>query len=424
MIKALKLRLKALLTNLFMEEIVEYFKNRKNLAGLLILGLLVFGIVITVILVGVQQIFKSRATGDPIVFGGPNAQQRSNGTWTTTSSQIKFQITSPLGPPPPAGGPSPTPLPSSSPTSCANKFIFGLNGPVNPKLKELYTRPSLRFIAISWGGIQTNADSPYDFSSMDNQINGAIADGQTPSVKFCDGDCFPNWARQMDREVDHSYCCSTDYVCRVLKEDSGTIQAFKNVVTAMVARYKDSVTQWDYGIEPNCRGYSPGRYTSLLKAFNEAVRVADPQAVVIGGHISGPNTDYLSGMYANGAGPYFDRLSVDPYGQPFDYSGLENIRNVMVSQGDSNKKIWIGEWGVPTNNDEARQASLIEEVLNYMVTKPWIEAAFYHNFECELWTDTCSPGSPGYLGFGLLHSDGTPKAAFDAFKRQVNACGG
>ena len=95
----------------------------------------------------------------------------------------------------------------------------------------------------------------------------------------------------------------------------------------------------------------------------------------------------------------------------------------MVNQGDSDKKLWIGEWGIATNNDESRQASLIQEGLNYMASKPWIEAAFYHNYECELWANSCSPGSPGYLGFGLLRSDGTPKLAYDTFKNAVSSCG-
>ncbi len=410
-----------------MGEILDYFKNRKKLVGLFILGLLILGILVGVNLGRLQQIIKSRAAVDPIVFAGPNVRQKNDGSWAATRPHIQFQLTSPLGPPPPGGSfpaPSLSPSPSPSPSGCPNKLIFGLNGPVTQKIKELYTRPSIRFIPIAWKDIQPNANSSYSFSSLDSMVNEAIANGQTPSVKFCDGDCFPDWARQMDREVERSYCCSTDYVCRILKEDSRTVQAFENVVRAMVTRYKDRITQWDYGIEPNCRGYNPGKYTAWLKFFSQAVRDADSQAVVIGGHLSGANIDYLSAMYANGAQPYFDRLAVDPYGQPFDYSGLENIRSVMVSQSDSNKKIWVGEWGAPTNNDESRQASLIEESLNYMATKPWIEAAFYHNFECELWTASCSPGTPGYLGFSLVRSDGTTKPAYDVFKRKVSACGG
>jgi len=403
-----------------MSDFLDFFKNKKNLINLLLLGILVLALPLGVDLIRKQQIIKSRAIADPIVFVGDNVEQK-DGKWIAKDPQISLELTSPLGPPvSQVISPSPTVPPSPS---CSYKLIFGLNGPVSEKIKQLYTNPSIRFIAVGWKDFQPNPDPAYNFTSLDNQVNEAIADGQTPAVKFCDGDCFPDWARQMDQEIDRSYCCSSDYVCRVLKEDDGIVQAFKNAVQAMVARYKGKISQWDYGIEPNCRGYNPGRYTMWLKHFSEAVRAANPNAVVVGGHLSGANTDYLSAMYAQGAGQYFDRVAVDPYGQPLDYSGLENIRSIMVNQGDSDKKLWIGEWGIATNNDESRQASLIQEGLNYMASKPWIEAAFYHNYECELWANSCSPGSPGYLGFGLLRSDGTPKLAYDTFKNAVSSCG-
>lgn len=398
------------------DQIIDLFRRKKNLVNLLILGILILALPLGIKLIQQQQIIKSRAEIEPITFTGPNVEQRGS-EWVATKPQIQLKITSPLGGPD-GGSPSPTPNPG-----CPNKFIFGLNGPVTDKIKQLYTNPSIRFIAVGWKDFQPDATSGYNFTSVDSQVNGAIADGQTPAVKFCDGDCFPDWARQMDLAVDRTYCCTTDYVCRILKEDQATMTAFENAVSAMVTRYKGKISQWDYGIEPNCRGYSPPKYTMWLKNFAQVVRSVDLKNIVIGGHLSGANIDYLAAMYANGAKPYFDRLALDPYGDPFDYVALERARSMMIDQGDEGKKIWIGEWGVASGNDESRQERLIGEGLDYMAAKPWIEAAFYHNFECELWAESCSPGSPGYLGFSLLRSDGTTKPAYDVFKNAVSACG-
>lgn len=230
-----------------------------------------------------------------------------------------MELTSPLGDP---GLPSPTPTGSSS---CPDKFIYGISGQITDKIRQLLTPPSISFIAVGWKDFQPNAGSTYDFSSLDNQINSIIAAGQIPAVRYCDGDCFPDWARQMDLAVERSYCCTTDYVCRVLKEDSATVQAFKDAVTAMVTRYKDKINQWDYGLEPNCRGYSPSQYTTWLKYFSEAVRAVDPNATIIGGHLSSGagSVQYLQGMYDAGAKPYFDKFAIDPYGEPLDYSALD-----------------------------------------------------------------------------------------------------
>ncbi|MFH0937631.1 MAG: hypothetical protein V1808_05075, partial [Candidatus Daviesbacteria bacterium] len=332
-----------------------------------------------------------------------------------------------------------TPKSEVATVACPNKFIFGLNGPTPDKIKQLFTQPSLRFLPIGWKDFQPNSNSNFDFSGPDQIVNETITNGRTPTVKFCDGDCFPDWARQMETDIDRGYCCSSDYVCRVLKDDSGTAQAFQNAVKAMVGRYKDKIKYWDYGIEPNCRGYSPERYTKWLKIFSEAVRSADPNAVVIGGHIANAQwkgeyyfLDYLRSMYDNGAGPYFDIFAIDAYGQKrdennnlteaLDYQGLEALRGLMNEKGDGNKKVWIGEWGIDGNVGEAKQAEMINSGLNYLASTSWIGAAFYHNYECELWSDDCRPGGAGYLGFGLLQSDGTEKQGYQVFKNASSAC--
>ncbi len=108
-----------------MGEILEYFKNKKNLVGLLILGLLILGIPLGVSLVRLQQIIKSRATADPIVFTGPNVRQKADGTWVATKPQIQLQITSPLGNPAPVQSSSQTVQSKNSQTGSLSKGLVG-----------------------------------------------------------------------------------------------------------------------------------------------------------------------------------------------------------------------------------------------------------------------------------------------------------
>ncbi|MDD5147230.1 MAG: IPT/TIG domain-containing protein [Candidatus Daviesbacteria bacterium] len=82
----------------FKNETGNLFRNKKNLVSLLVLGILILGIPLGVNLVRTQQIIKSRAAVDPIVFTGSNVSKKSDGTWVTTKPQIQVQLTSPLGP--------------------------------------------------------------------------------------------------------------------------------------------------------------------------------------------------------------------------------------------------------------------------------------------------------------------------------------
>lgn len=60
-----------------MSQLVEYFKNRKNLRNLIILLVLVVGLPIGIYLAQRTQILRSRAANDPIIFTGPNVRERN-----------------------------------------------------------------------------------------------------------------------------------------------------------------------------------------------------------------------------------------------------------------------------------------------------------------------------------------------------------
>ncbi len=101
-----------------MKEFLDYFKNKKNLINLLVLGILILAIPLGVNLR--QQIIKSRAVEDPIKFTGDNVRQKTDGTWVTKSSQISLELTSsfgPVGTAMPAPTTAPTSVPTTAPTS-------------------------------------------------------------------------------------------------------------------------------------------------------------------------------------------------------------------------------------------------------------------------------------------------------------------
>ena len=79
-----------------MGEFRDYFRNKKNLTNLLLLGIVMLALPLGVGLVRQQQILRSRAVADPITFSGANVVQK-DGKWYATKPHITVELTSPLG---------------------------------------------------------------------------------------------------------------------------------------------------------------------------------------------------------------------------------------------------------------------------------------------------------------------------------------
>lgn len=110
------------LLDFFKDEVGPFLRNKKNLAGILVLLVLILALPLGLNLLQRQQIIKSRAVGEPIVFVESSDLFQKDGKWITKKPQISLQITSPLGPPP---SPSPTPLPrDTSPIISYEAFHF------------------------------------------------------------------------------------------------------------------------------------------------------------------------------------------------------------------------------------------------------------------------------------------------------------
>lgn len=82
-----------------MGEFLDFFKNKKNLINILILGILILALPLVVAGLRWQQIIKSRAVADPIVFTGTNVTKKNDGSWVARTATVSVQLTSPLGPP-------------------------------------------------------------------------------------------------------------------------------------------------------------------------------------------------------------------------------------------------------------------------------------------------------------------------------------
>ncbi|MHB8669983.1 MAG: cellulase family glycosylhydrolase, partial [Acidimicrobiales bacterium] len=218
---------------------------------------------------------------------------------------------------------------------------------------------------------------------------------------------------------------------------------YADFVRAMVGRYQAlGVHTYEVWNEPNTSSFWPSgpsatEYTALLAAAYPAIKTADPTATVVLGGLSKNDYDYLAQLYAAGAGNYFDVVAVHPYTGTADptwcwnqagttklakdaFCGIEEVHNTMVANGDSDKRIWLTEFGWSTTTgaygvSEATQAQFLTEALNKIKSSyPYVQTAFWYNFRNNFWLNDAPADYEANLG--LLRVDFSAKPAYAALK--------
>lgn len=261
-------------------------------------------------------------------------------------------------------------------------------------------------------------------------------------------DTIPQWARP-----------ATDNFQRYDKGPPQDFNNYANFVAVLAARYKSQIIHFQVWNEPNLDGewggkpISPAQYGLLLRYTSERVKAVNPNALIVTAGLAqttedGVTTnnlnelDFIQGLYDAGAAPYFDILSVMDYGlghSPEDrrvgpertnFSRLLLARDVMVRNNDSQKPIWVSEYGwisLPANwtgdrgswgtsVDEDTQARWTIEGLNRMQREwPWVTNVFVWGFRwVERPADTLN--QPARY-FEVVDHDFTPRPAYVALQQ-------
>ena len=231
---------------------------------------------------------------------------------------------------------------------------------------------------------------------------------------------------------------------------------FAHFCGALAARYVGRIAAYEVWNEPNlAREWNgqppdPAGYAQLLKLCYLAIKQADPQAIVIAAglaptgpadlSIAMPDDEFYRGLYAAGAAPYFDLLGVHApgYGNPperspdeveadpvwagrwWTFRHVEDIRALMVANGDGDKQIAITEMGWtsdPRNPDyswyaisEAERADYLVRAYQYAKANwsPWIGLMSMIYIADPQWTEAneqywwaitrpTAPGDPAVL---------------------------
>lgn len=178
----------------------------------------------------------------------------------------------------------------------------------------------------------------------------------------------------------------------------------------------------------------PQKYTQMLKAAYPRAKAASPGLNVIGGVIEWSDVDFLEKMYDYGAKGNFDSLAVHPYNEwrhPnvmwqeewLTYSfrrGVPAMHDVLVANGDGNKKLWLTEYGWSTCTDGDRwcvnrseQAEFIADSLRILRGWDFVAGATVYQLR------DAGAGNCRECQFGMFERDWTPKPSWKAYKRAV-----
>jgi len=167
------------------------------------------------------------------------------------------------------------------------------------------------------------------------------------------------------------------------------------------------------------------RYTQLLKVGFQAIKTANPSMTVLSGGLSNLQTSdaagnvklrsFIAGMYANGAKGSMDGISFHPYPRSANdallYQSFDDVRDLRDYYGDAGTPLWVTEAGVSTTGanpfTESQQARVSLHLYQTIKAMPDVRAVLLHTL-----FETAAPATSVERGFGVVHSDGSPKPAY------------
>jgi polysaccharide biosynthesis protein PslG len=202
-----------------------------------------------------------------------------------------------------------------------------------------------------------------------------------------------------------------------------------------VGRYKDDIHAWQVWNEPNHTAFwhpvpDPVLYTELLKHAYLAAKYADPKAVVVLGGLANegalqvPPQTFLQTIYEVGGREYFDAVGRHPYTAPYEgidvlVGRLYSTRAVMVANGDSEKPIWVTEYGTPAVPEvgitEEIQGAWLTQSLETISSVDNVPVTFWYNFR-DLGTDP----NDRLSNYGLIENDWEIKPAYEAYRNYIS----
>ena len=208
------------------------------------------------------------------------------------------------------------------------------------------------------------------------------------------------------------------------------LQAFATFAAAAAERYCDAQPIWEIWNEPNRANFwepreNPAEYMALAHATVDAIRRAQPDAVIIGpalGHKVGKEVldlAFLQACLDDGLAALVDAISIHPYVDPEvvapDYEKLRAM--VEAAVGGGKLPLVSTEWGFATNDfvsDDLQADVLVRMFLINLSLGIPLSIAYVAVDRTEAYVPEEE------RTYGIARADHSPKAAYHAL-REMNA---
>lgn len=209
------------------------------------------------------------------------------------------------------------------------------------------------------------------------------------------------------------------------------METYKRFVRAMVERYDGDgendmpdllypVKHWEVLNEPETGGWSglnffkgtAQDYLEVLQATHEAIKGADPNAIILQGGATGADTAFWDNVFSLGGGAYFDVANVHSINGPRDLHTTEFL-GLLQNYGLEN--YWVTEVQISSGQVFDRYVS--EEEQAKLIVKGYVET-FGNRAEKAFYTFyKAMPGEPEeFAGAALIDETGRKKLAYYAMR--------
>jgi len=250
-------------------------------------------------------------------------------------------------------------------------FLFGTQAIDEGRLDEMlellreYGGTQSR-VGVCWLDNEMARGQEYDFSKADEEVRLHLKHGFSVLLNLA---TVPYWASEAPPEAlkilnerGHTHLAGTLII------SPNHMDGYTRWVEAVAGRFGKHTSYYEIWNEPDGMagpiihysddgnvqdvwyGGDPAAFTRVLKAAYTTLHRCHPGCTVVACSLES-KTAFLQGIYEAGGKGYFDAVSIHPYGEPGEpllRRWIQEVRDLMVSQSDGDKGIWITEyaWGL------------------------------------------------------------------------------